>query len=460
MVESHFIIRQLLAESKFVEAQKAVEVQFLQKKNSENAELLELYFETLISQNKEIPLEMLLSLIEKLLLNDTDKAVHWLNLIPKNKFKENQRLLKIEIILSEKKGKTEELFHLISRFHILQYESRIPAIPELINSIAEKYFPKDFQIQLQRTALLLMTGDLKSSEKSIIELIMSCFERSSPRGTKEKLLKLYEVLNSTEEIYYLELYKNFCLLMTSKELDKKNIKKIVELVIYVEDFRMQCLILNLIVRQGWDEIAQDYAFEIRQNAKYSYVYFDKFLPHLKNLFFQKKESKSVFIKESISDYDMEVEKYTYEPIDEEMLSDLSADEMLLAKVLKFRNFSTKELLDIAVSFLQSDYYYAALKASQLAYDSTSDDEEKLKSNYLKVTCLLKRGDYRAALDIALDAMAYAKTQNDILSFLYSQAEAYLRLKEYKAAKTVLNKILKIDDNYRLAKERLDRLNAI
>ena len=63
MVESHFIIRQLLAESKFVEAQKAVEVQFLQKKNSENAELLELYFETLIAQNKEIPFELLLSLI-------------------------------------------------------------------------------------------------------------------------------------------------------------------------------------------------------------------------------------------------------------------------------------------------------------------------------------------------------------------------------------------------------------
>ena len=77
-----------------------------------------------------------------------------------------------------------------------------------------------------------------------------------------------------------------------------------------------------------------------------------------------------------------------------------------------------------------------------------------------MTCLLKTGDCRAALDVSLEALNFSITQNDILSFLYSQAEAHLRLKEYRAAKNVLKRILAIDASYRMAKERLERLNAI
>ena len=118
------------------------------------------------------------------------------------------------------------------------------------------------------------------------------------------------------------------------------------------------------------------------------------------------------------------------------------------------------MLDISVSFIQSEFYLAALQASELAFNSTEDADLKLRACYMKVVCLLKTGDYRAALDSSLDALNFSVTQNDILSFLYSQAEAHLRLKEFNLAKNVLKKILSIDSNYRLAKERLERLNAI
>jgi hypothetical protein len=103
---------------------------------------------------------------------------------------------------------------------------------------------------------------------------------------------------------------------------------------------------------------------------------------------------------------------------------------------------------------------AALKASELAYESTDNNNLRLRACYLKVTCLLKTADYRAALDISLIALSYSVTQNDILSFLYSQAEAHLKLKEYISAKRVLERIMDIDASYRLVKERLEWLNAI
>jgi multidrug resistance efflux pump len=70
------------------------------------------------------------------------------------------------------------------------------------------------------------------------------------------------------------------------------------------------------------------------------------------------------------------------------------------------------------------------------------------------------GDYRAALDTAYEALTQAKTENDILSFLYAQAEAHINLHESKQAKSLLKKVLSIDKNYRLAKEKLETLDEI
>jgi hypothetical protein len=69
-------------------------------------------------------------------------------------------------------------------------------------------------------------------------------------------------------------------------------------------------------------------------------------------------------------------------------------------------------------------------------------------------------DYRAAVDTSMEALHRAKSQEDILSFLYSQAEAYIRLNLKSDARRVLKNIVAIDEKYRLAKERLEKLNEI
>jgi hypothetical protein len=459
MVERNSILRQLLAESKFVEVQKEAELILNQSNGSESAELLELYFESLKAQSRPLPTELLLSLIEKLLPQKTDEAQKWLEdlSVPSNKYQ--QQLLLIKIRIADLKGKTEELYNLISQYQILRFENRTPGIPEYIQNLEHKYFPFDFHIQLQRLALDMMRMDLKTSEGLILQLILSCYEKSSPRGTKEKLNALYLILASSEKLYHLEIYKNFCQIMANGIADKKDYKKVVEFIIYVEDFRFQALILNFLVGEGLVEAAKDYSLSVRANKDYSYVYFDKFFPHLKTFFFQKLKPRPVASAPS-EEIDLKVGKSNPTPMIDEMMAEVSEEEVLLAHLIKHQNYSTQELLDISVSFVQSEFYYAALKASELAIASTQEHYLKLKAYYLKVTCLLKTGDYRSALDVSLDALSISSTQNDVLSFMYSQAEAHLRLKEYPSARTTLRKIIAIDADYRLAKERLERLNAI
>ncbi|MBA2403834.1 MAG: hypothetical protein H0V66_03605 [Bdellovibrionales bacterium] len=460
MVDNISRIQQLLAESKFVEAQKEAEVLIHQDKSSESIELLEIYFESLKAQSRPLPQDLLFSLIDKILPTNPEEAQKWLAHLSKDKLKDKQRILLIEIQIAEMKGQTETLYTLISQYQIARYEAHNPNIPAVVQDLTKKYFPDDFQIQLQRLALELMRMDLVNCEKSIKGLILSCFERSSPKGTKAKLHLLYEVLRSCDSLQHLELYKNFCFFMSNGLADKKGYKKVIELIIYVEDFKFQALLLNFLVSQGLEEVAQDYAQEIRQNKEYNYVYLDKFLPHLKTFFFKRIEVKPKPTLPLLTDIDLKVGKSPSYPFYDEILSDISEEEILLAHLLKHQNFSTTDLLEIAVSFVQSEYFMAALKASDLAYTSTENTDLKLRASYLKITCLLKTGDCRAALDASLEALSLSSTQNDILSFLYSQAEAHLRLKEYKAAKKVLLKILAIDSQYRLAKERLERLNAI
>lgn len=459
MVESISILRQLLAESKFVEAQKEAELILNQSNGSESAELLELYFESLKAQSRPLPTELLLSLIEKCLPQKADEAQKWLTEFSATSEKYQQQLLLIKIRIADQKGRTEELYNLISQYQILRFQNRTPSTPEYIQNLIQKYFPYDFHIQLQHLAIDMMRMDLKTSEGLIQQLILSCFEKSSPRGTKEKLNSLYEILASSEQLFHLELYKNFCQIMSQGIENKKDYKKVVELIIYVENFKFQTLILNFLVQEGLIEAAKDYALSIRENKDYSYVYFDKYFPHLKIFFFQKPKAKPVVVAPE-APIDLKVSKNNPVPMIDELMAEVSEDEVLLAHMIKHQNYSTTELLDIAVSFVQSEFYYAALKAAQLAFESTSENYLKLKAYYLKVTCLLKTGDYRSALDVSLDALSISSTQNDVLSFMYSQAEAHLRMKEYSSARTTLKKIIAIDADYRLAKERLDRLNAI
>ena len=460
MVERISKIQQLLAESKFVEAQKEAEIILGESRSSESIELLELYFDSLKSQSRPLPSELVLSLIEKLLPTRPGEAQEWLRSIPQDQNVDKQRTLLIQIRISEIKGQTEALYQFISQYQILRYEAHIPNTPKIVADLSEKYFPKDFHLQLQNLALDLMRMDLLKSENTTKELIYSCFEKSWPKGTTDKLNSIFLLLSKVENPGQLEFYKNFCFLMVNKIQDKRDYKKIIELVMSFEDFKMQALVLGLFFKEGLNEEAKEYAREIRKNKEYSYIYLDKYLPDLKFYFFQRQVEEKKNSGSLLTEQDLILEKRVTDPFHEVALAEVSDEDSLLAHLLKVQEFTTTELLDLAVSFIQSEFYLAALQASEMAFNSTDVVDLKLRACYMKVVCLLKKGDYRSALDTSLDALNFSVTQNDILSFLYSQAEAHLRLKEYKSAKGVLGKILSIDSNYRQAKERLERLNAI
>lgn len=460
MVESISKIQHLLAESKFVEAQKECEVLLAGPKDQETADLIELYFESLKAQSKPVPHELVFTLLEKILPLQVDKAKEWVNHLLQEKSRDQQRLLLLEIQIAEIKGQTEELYHLISKYQLIRIEASTPLIPNFVEKLINKYFIQDFHLQLQKLVMCLMRSDLVTAEGLIISLILSCFERTSSKGSKDKLNSLYEVLKTTGNIYHLEMYRSFCSLIVDGLKEKKDYKKLIELVIYTENFKLQALLLNTLEKFALDEVAQEYANVVRQNKDYSYVYFDKYFPDLKPYFFRKAAVKALEETSTFEPVEVEKQKTPSNLWSDEEIPEVNDEEILLTQLLKHQDFQASELLDIAVSFLQSDLFRAARSASEMALELAKEDSEKLKASYLKVICLLKTGDYRSAVDVSFQALNISKTQNDVLSFLYSQAEAYLKLKEYKNARTVLKKILSIDAGYRLAKERLEKLNAL
>jgi hypothetical protein len=133
------------------------------------------------------------------------------------------------------------------------------------------------------------------------------------------------------------------------------------------------------------------------------------------------------------------------------------DEQLLIQLVKGQDFSDSTLLDLCVSFLQSELPRVAIAAGLIVHDRTTDEKIKLKAAYLILTGLLHSGDYRRAIDLSLESMKLVSTTDDLLSFLYCEAEAYLRLNMKSEAKQVLKKILSIDSRYRMARERLENL---
>jgi hypothetical protein len=96
-------------------------------------------------------------------------------------------------------------------------------------------------------------------------------------------------------------------------------------------------------------------------------------------------------------------------------------------------------------------------AAMIVHDRTTDDKVRLKAAYLALNSYLQCGDYRKVIDLALESMKFVSTNDDLLSFLYCEAEAYLRLNMKKEAKQVLSKILSIDAGYRMTRERLEKL---
>jgi len=461
-LESIIQFRQMMADGKFFEVQKLIEVQ-LALKTEARYELLKIYFDTLKAQQKNIPVDITLELSELESENNQHEIV--LDLLKEISSDHQQkyyfRILKLKMKAAVFQGQMDLLYKLISDIYLRQFEKQVPAIPQIVSEYVAKYFQHDFNLKLKELALSLVLNDIHAAEKLTKELILSSVEKSSPKGIKAKLQSVGDILKAGQNKSFLEIYQNYCLIAANGVNEKLEYKKIVEMIIFFDDFKFQALILNLLHQLSFTEEAKDYASAVRSNKEYNFVHFDKYFPHLKSYFVQPAARKNLKAEEQIPTPDLKLTtKIKSEIIPSHFDMEDSEDDQRFMHLLKYQTYTTDQLCDLAVSFLQSEMPKVALRASEIAMTQSVDDSSFLKACYLKLTCQLQLQDLRAALDTCLIAMTKATSRDDILSFLYGQAEIYIRLNQKKQAKNILSKILTIDSKYRLAKERLDKLNEI
>lgn len=452
-----------MAEAKFYEAQNLAEVQLSLHNPLIRKELLPLYLEILEHQNKKVSPALLIEVADNEIDKNVELAQGLISKIAPTDVGHYYRLIQIlKIKIAEKKGSLAELYNLISDFGLNLYEARVPTQVELIQKISDKYFKHDFHIKLQELASSLLLGNLSEIEKSLKSLILSCYEKATPRGRRDKFTAIREVLISQKEKNYLEIYSNFLTLSLNGITAGHDFKRLVEMVIYFDDFKFQVLVLNLLIELEINEVIEDYALEIKANPEYDFVYLDKYFNYLKRYFFQ-----APIVQEKISspllseqDLQLEVETKVYEEKILEELDEYTEEETLLVNSIKYHNYPTKTLIELSISFLQSRYYHAATETAGLAMEKALNDEEFLKACYLKLTGLFQLRDYRAVLDLSFVALKKSKSQDDILSFQYLQAETYLKLDNKNQAKRILKKISEVDSKYRLTSERLKRLDEV
>lgn len=448
-------IRQMMADQKFYEAQVLIEHQFqLNPKSRES--YLRLYFDVLEAQGKVMSDQLKLELAE----SESEQEQHEfvLSLLKSIQSKKlSLRILKLKIKAAEDKGQMDQLYQQLSEYLVAQYENQRPYVEASIEETIHQYFKTDFNLKLKLLALKLLVHDLESSEKMVKDLITSSVEKSSLRGLSQKLEAIGNVLKATGEKGVLEIYQSLCFIHINGISEKADYKRLVEMVIYFEDYNFQVLLLDLLLKLGLEEEAISYTDTLRLNPGYDFVYLDKYYPHLKKYFVELKAPKQN-LSEEIPAPDLELtEKNPTSVMSSTSILEHEDQESRFFHLLKYQDYTADQLCDLAVSFLQSELPRVALKASEMAVSLADNETSLLKGSYLKFTCLMELKDYRAALDTCLEALTHARTQDDVLSFLYGEAEVYIRLNEIKNAKKVLKRVLSIDDKYRLAKERLEKL---
>lgn len=454
-MELVLLVRQMMAELKFLEVQKILEVKLLEKNAESRPELIAIYLQCLEAQNKSLPSEFVLERLESLIDEDVDRALQEISRLPiDQRFFRRTTFIKAKIY--SKLGFILELKKTLINYYLFLIESRIPSRSSFMDSLADKYFKNDFQINLQLLTLSLMTHDLERSEKIIHGLMFNSLERVSQKGIKEKMSALEIILAPYAESGPLSLYRNLIVLMGQGIKAKSDYKRLVESIIYFESFKIQTLILGFLDRENLTELASEYAQVIKLHPDYDFVYFDKFFPQLKSYFFARKKSAQV-VEQKI-EIDLRLLEPKFNSSIESEFEDQEDHDLDYA--LKFQDYTTDQLLDLTVSFIQCDLLSTALKAVNLVFKKDLSAEDFLKASYLKLTCLLRLKDYRGALDVSLVALDKSSRQNDLLSFLYSQAEALIHLDKKRDAVRVLKKIISLDPNYRLTQERLARLDEI
>ncbi len=450
----------MIAEQKFLEAQRLIEAQ-LALNVLPRSDLLRTYVDVLSALNKDISDSLCFELAEiELKAQDTDRALDLALQIRSPAF--YSRVAEIRARVAEGKGLLDDLYGLLSEFLIRQFRERVPVVPAWHEEMRGRYFKTDYTLRLKLLALHLLRQDLPAAETSVRELLLSVYECASHRNVRDKLETLAEVLAVAPAKTPIEVYRSFCLITCAGLREAADYKRLIEIVLMFDTFPLQAMVLSLLDQLNIPGAATAYAPAVRASSGYTFVYFDKYFPQLKRYFIALASVDSGPVSQRFLAPDLELtDAPDTDPFpDLEVIDGSTELETQFSSLLKYQTYTDAQLCDLAVSFLQLELPRVALEASLQARSRGADDRAYLKASYLILTCHLQLRDYRAALDTGFDALTKASSRDDVLSFMYGQSEAYLRLHRYSDARAVLKRIVAIDADYRMARSRLEKLNEI
>lgn len=456
-------IRQMMAEGKLSIAQFQIEASLKTAHGEERRELLFLLLELTKFDVKNPPLQLLLE-ATRMAFSESREIIRELRPIL-NMDGRLKKLLEFQYLLIkdlEERGKLEEMLSAIKEFQITCVENKIPFIDSRIFEFSKKYFAQNFALALQRLSLSFMQKDTKLVSSEIQDLLFVISETRT-RNSTQKLQALLDILGSFELQGPEILYRNYCQLRLKGISEQRDFKTILEFIIGFDDFRMLVLVLDLSWKSLPDETLPSFISLLRSQKDFDFLYLEKNFPELKKLFISANSeatqpNKTEVLGITDEDLILEDEAFESDATRTDLTPAMEEEEINLLKQVQYGDFSFNALCDLTVSFLQSDYLRAARSAILKASDFALTEEERMRAFYLSITVLMKLRDYRSALDNSLRAMDLVSTEADLLSLLYVQAECHEKLNANDEARKILGRILEIDGEYRLAKERLEKLN--
>jgi hypothetical protein len=462
IVELIEILRQKMADSKFNEVEISAYRSLSDKHNSNRSEMLLIYLSSIKSQNKKILYPYLLEFVEKNLDTHLDHCLELINLYSSQNPNKLNLKLKIYLIkIFEKKGDIETLGKELKKLRCDLLEMNRPILNIALIEIEKKYFMKDFEFSLLNLTYAFYLGDLNSAENQILEIIKSLFESKNIKNLNSKLGLVGRLLEAQVEKKYLEIYQSYFIIRSRGITEKKDYKKIIEMMIFAKSNEFKVIILELLDFLQLEEIAKSYSSYLISEKNFKLLYVLKYFKNLKRYFMQgnliRPEDEGTRelteigpIKNSkiVPQDDMKIEDRLFLTIEEEKI----------IHELKHQDLQFEEFHSLAISFIQAGYFYAAKESAICALNLAHTNEAKISTYYLIGETYYLLGDYRATIDFMGKIRELANDKIEIIPSMYLEAESHLKLNEKKEAKSIFEKINLTNENFRQTRDRLRLLN--
>jgi len=465
-VELFKSVRHMMAENRFLQAERILIEFRLQHEDSLPIEFFHELFEVRRHLGKDFPFQELdqyfIKLADKNQYQEIESLFNWW--MDKNPSFESILFYQWKIKLEENKGMIQELDLTLKQYSLFLVNNKYWSHIEGLRAYVAKYFRNSHDYIF--VFILYLTQTYKFSE---VEIILEKFtidkivKSKMTAKTIDDIELIITLLDNIEEKGVLEIWKSFFNLYLKKELPVTEVKKIIEIIIYFESLPVQLLILRKMKHWGENDLSELIAASIKRSGNYDFVTVDKyFSDDLKDFFVPKKTPIDLSYISPLTKEDLALESKIKGPkeLEIEQIHQTTEDEELIISGLKYQSIELKQGLELIVSMLQMSFPLAAKEIALVLRKEKYEVQDQLKINYLLLQIFHQLKDYRAALDIVYESQSLSSSSEDILAFHYAEAELHYLLKEKKKARSIYLSILSLVGNYRMTKERLKELNEI